>query len=156
MNNVEEYTVEPIVLGQISLDDIKMTSDDFMKEEILSGRFKLIEYNDMMHQIIFKKYSNTLPVTVKVSFYNDKAANINKFDNTVNNDSLFSYLLSSLVLNHKTRHILLPIVNIDAKFSDVEKYIKGEPFYNKIKDNINNNIIIEDCCLQVREHFLEQ
>jgi hypothetical protein len=44
-----------------------------------------------MHQIVFKKYSNTLPVTVKVSFYNniDKAKDINKLDNSVNNESLF-------------------------------------------------------------------
>ena len=125
-----------------------------MKEEILSGRFKLVEYNEEEQIIVFKKYSNTLPVTVKVSFYNSgKTADINKLDNSVNSDSLFSYILSTLVLNRKTRHIILPIVNVDAKLKDVEKYIKEDPCYNKIKNHINNNIIVDDCCLQVREHF---
>lgn len=155
LNKMEEYTVEPIILGQIGIDDIKIKAgDNTMKEEILSGRFKLIEYNEDEHSVIFKKYSNTLPVTVKISFYNnDKATDINKLDNSVNSDSLFSYILSTLVLNRRTRHIILPIVNVDAKLKDVEKYIKEDPCYNKIKDSINNNIIVDDCCLQVREHF---
>jgi len=156
LNNVEEYTVNPIVLGQIGIDDIKIKAgDNSMKEDILSGRFKLIEYNEDMHQIIFKKYSNNLPVTIKVSFYNNigKATDINKLDNPVNCDSLFSYLLSTLVLNRKTRHILLPIVNIDVNLKDIEKYIKEDECYKKIKQYINNNIILDDCCLQVREHF---
>ena len=156
LNNVEEYTIIPITLGQIGIDDIKIKAgDNSMKEDVLSGRFKLIEYNEEMYQIIFKKYSNTMPVTVKVSFYNNngKAVDINKLDNPVNCDSLFSYLLSTLVLNRKTRHILLPIVNIDANLKDIEKYIKEDKCYKKIKDSINNNIIVEECCLQVREHF---
>ena len=155
LNKMEEYTVEPIVLGQIGIDDIKIKAgDNTMKEEILSGRFKLVEYNEDEQIVVFKKYSNTLPVTVKVSFYNNGiAADINKLDNSVNSDSLFSYILSTLVLNRKTRHIILPIVNVDAKLKDIEKYIKEDPCYNKIKNYINNNIIVEDCCLQVREHF---
>ena len=156
LNKMEEYTVEPIILGQIGIDDIKIKAgDNSMKDEILSGRFKLVEYNEEEHIIVFKKYSNTLPVTVKVSFYNNigKATDINKLDNSVNSDSLFSYILSTLVLNRKTRHIILPIVNVDAKLKDIEKYIKEDPCYNKIKNDINNNIIIDDCCLQVREHF---
>ena len=41
-----------------------------------------------------------------------------------NNDALFSYILSNLVLNKKTHNILLPIINIDVNYQQIEKIIK--------------------------------
>jgi hypothetical protein len=55
---------------------------------------------------------------------------------------LFSYILSSLVLNKKTKHILLPIMNIDLNFSELENIIKNDIFiYQKIKFSLNNFLI---------------
>jgi hypothetical protein len=41
-----------------------------------------------------------------------------------NNDCLFSYILSSLVLAKKTKHIALPILNIDVKLNQMNDILK--------------------------------
>jgi hypothetical protein len=106
-----------------------------------------------MNQILFKRYSDQFPINVKISFYN--STNIDTFDSPVNNDSLFSYLLSQLVLANMTRHILLPVMNVDININDIDKLIKEEDYYKNIKDKLQNNIIVDKCCLQLREHFFK-
>jgi hypothetical protein len=156
INTKEEFIIDKITLGKIGLEDIKFKLDsenyDKNKTDILNGQFKLIRYDDNEKLILFKKYSNQFPVTVKISFYSDKTDNMN---NKINNDSLFSYILSSLVLSKKTKHILLPIINLDTNLSEIDKLIKNDTClcYNNIKKAIDNNEIKEECCLQVREHF---
>jgi hypothetical protein len=74
-----------------------------IKKDIFNGKFKFLSYDDDNNIIYLKRYSDQFPVTVKISFYkNDK---LNSFENEINNDSLFSYLLSDLVLSKKTKHI---------------------------------------------------
>jgi hypothetical protein len=155
------FSVDKIKLGHIGIDDIKIsypTQDNEMeyynkiKNSILDGRFKLLSYDEKNHQLLFKKYSNQFSVNVKVSFYHNETS-INTMESSVNNDSLFSYLLSEVVLRKKSKHILLPLLNLDAKFEDIEKYIMDDPCHEKIKNAIMNNEIVDTCCLQIREHF---
>lgn len=158
------FSLDKIQLGKIGLDDIKIplpsnNSDeiDFYnsnKSDVLSGRFKLVHYDTDNHKLLFKKYSNLYPVDVKISLYNNDKV-INSFDSPINIDSLFSYLLSHMVTTRKTKHILLPIINIDAKLADIEKYISDDPSYGLIKNALLNNEVIDTCCLQVREHFFK-
>ncbi|NBU99825.1 MAG: response regulator, partial [Spirochaetia bacterium] len=54
----------------------------------------------------------------------------------IGNDSLFSYLLSQLVLKRKTNHILLPVINFDVEFDKVESLIKSIPIYSSIKEKV--------------------
>ena len=148
------FLLDKIIYNEIKLDDIKFSLDigntyyDTNKDNILSGKFKLISYDEDTDMILFKRYSNQFPVNVKINFYK-RDENINSLDNNINKDSLFSYLLSQLVLSHKTKHILLPIMNIDMNISDLDNMIKNESFYKKVKDDY------DVCCLQVREHFFK-
>jgi hypothetical protein len=160
-NNKKCFSIDKIILGEISLDDIKISLPsntekeyyDVNKSEILNGNFKLLFFNEESLQLIFKKYSNNLSINIKISFYkNDK---IDLLESPINNDSLFSYLLSYLVLSNKTKHILLPIINLDIKFSEIENLIIEDIYKTKIKSEILNNKISDICCLQVREHFFK-
>ena len=159
-NNKNCFSVGSITLGHISMNDIKISfpDDNEMeyydknKSDILNGKLKLIYFDEDTFQLIFKKYSDQLSVNIKVNFYHDEIAS---FVSPVNNDSLFSYILSTLVLNNKTKHILLPIINLDIKFSDIEKYIIDDICHSQIKTAIKNNKISENCCLQVREHLFK-
>ena len=164
LNTKNCFSFDKINLGKIGIDDIKIsipeTSTDLEfynknKEDIFMGRFKLINFNDETKQILLKRYSNQFPINVKINFYAYNEKTINSLDSNVNNDSLFSYVLSQLVLAKKTKHILLPIINLDATLSDIEHLIKNEPAYDKIKLAINNNEISNKCCLQLREHFFK-
>jgi hypothetical protein len=156
------FTIEQIILGQISLDDIKLPlpNDDEEQEyynknklDILNAKLSLIDFDENTYQVLFKRYSIE-SVNIKVNFY-DIDNKIDSFNSPVNNDSLFSYLLSSLVINHKTKHILLPIINLDIKFSDIEENIINNTYKTKIKSGITNNKISNICCLQLREHFFK-
>jgi hypothetical protein len=160
-NNKNCFSIDQITLGQISLDDIKFSLPkdadekeyyDKNKLDILNGKLKLLDFDEKTYQLLFKKYSDQLSVNIKVNFY-DK--NIDSFESPVNNDSLFSYLLSSLVVNNKTKHILLPIINLDIEFSEIEDNIIDDICKTKIKSAITNNKISNICCLQVREHFFK-
>ena len=125
------FSLGKIILGKIGLDDIKITipnsNDDDEKEyyelnkkNVLDGKFRVLSFDEVNNQIYLKKYSDQFPITVKISFYktNDKINDL--FNSPINNDSLFSYILSELVLYKKTRHICLPLINIDVKMAEKE------------------------------------
>lgn len=165
INSKNCFSFDKIILGKVGMDDIKIpvtnTDDDkdsiefynLTKKEILDGKFKLINYNENTNQVFLKKYSNQFPITIKISFYPTEKE-INSFNSNINNDSLFSYLLSQLVLSKKTKHILLPIMNFDSVLSEIESIIPDD-ITQKIKEDINNGKITENCCLQLREHFFK-
>jgi len=163
LNTKNCFNFDKINLGKISIDDIKVsvpesnTDIEFYKknkEDILNARFKITNWDDDSKQIILKRYSNQFPINIKINFYG-KNENTNSLDCSANNDSLFSYLLSQLVLGKKTKHILLPIINIDCDINDIEHIIKNDPVYGKLKSAITNGEISDKCCLQLREHFFK-
>jgi hypothetical protein len=160
------FSLDKIILGKIGLDDIKITIPnlndndeneyyELNKKNVLEGKFRVLSFDEVNNQIYLKKYSDQFPITVKISFYktNDKIDDL--FNSPINNDSLFSYILSELVLYKKTKHICLPLINIDVKNFDIEKIIGDDTYYNTIKNLIKNNIIQDVCCLQLREHFFK-
>lgn len=155
-----------IILGKIDINDIKFSIPNNKENEetynndkknILEGNYKLLLFNEDNNEFMFKCYNKNsiYPVIIKINFYN-KLNTINNLNNKINNDNLFSYILSSLVLNKKTKHILLPIMNIDLNFSELESIIKNDIFiYQKIKFSLNNNNITDVCCFQIRENFFK-
>ena len=160
------FTLEKIVLGKIGLDDIKLSIPEtdneedveyyeINKKDILNGQFKILSFDEINNQIYLKKYSDQFPITVKISFYNIKDGINDLFNSYINNDSLFSYILSELVLYKKTKHLILPLINIDIKISEIEKIISDDTYFDKIKKLINNNNIHDVCCLQLKEHFFK-
>ena len=155
-----------ITLGKIDINDIKFSipsnkEDEeiytIQKNNILEGKYKLLIFDENNNEFLFKCYNknSSYPVLIKICFYKKKNT-INNLNNEINNDNLFSYILSSLVLNKKTKHILLPIINIDINFTELENIIKNDIFiYQKIKFNLNSNNITDLCCFQIRENFFK-
>ncbi len=163
LNSKNCFSFNKITLGKVGLEDIKIpfanpnNKEDLefyekSKSDILNGRFKLLSFDEDTYQLTLKKYSDQFPVNVKVSFYSDEKVT-NSFNSPINNDSLFSYLLSQLVLAKKTKHILLPIINCDIKFSEIEHFTHEDVSNKKIKSAILNGDITDNCCLQLREYF---
>jgi hypothetical protein len=84
-----------------------------------------------MNNLILKRYTDGLSISLFVSPYHNNIDN-NDINEMNNNDCLFSYILSSLVLSKKTKHIALPIINVDVKFSQMNDIIKPyEDIYRK-------------------------
>jgi len=168
LNTTDCFSFEKIIIENISIDDIKIPLIDNNKDskqdieiynnyktDILNTRFKITSFNNDTKQIILKRYSNDYPTSIKINFYKYNDTKINSLDTEINNDSLLSYLLSQLILNKQTIHILLPILNIDILFTDIEHVLKNDDCYDKIKIAINNNKISNICCCQLREQFFK-
>ena len=141
------FSIDKITLGKIGLDDIKLsipesnieeenTFYELNKTNILNGRFKILSFDEDNYQLYLKKYSNQFPITVKISFYNKSDNKNNLFNSPINNDSLFSFILSELILYKKTKHLILPLINIDVNISDIEKIISDNDYVYKIKNLI--------------------
>jgi hypothetical protein len=164
-NSKSCFNYDKITLGKINLDDIKIKLPDENPDEIeyynkiksdilnQNSRLKIISFDEKSNTILFKRYSNQFPINIKVQFYKDDK--INLMENHINNDSLFSYLLSQIVLSKKSKHILLPIINFDINYSDIDNYLVEDPSQQIIKKAILNKDISNICCLQLREHFFK-
>ena len=138
------YKIEPLNLKSIKMEDLKVPLNNKYNEiifnDIIKANFQLLKYNDKSLISIFKRFSEGFPINVHISPYQDKK-NINNTSDENNNDSLFSYVLSKLVLEEKTQHILLPIINIDVEFSQIENILKSYPIYNEYKELIDQDKI---------------
>lgn len=164
INTKNCFLVNKITMGNINIDDIKLisnnnTSNDNefytqMKNEILQGQFRFIYFNNNLSFFVFKKYTNHFPINIKISFY----SNVDDVDNisyNINNDNLISYLLSYLVLSKHTKHILLPIINLDCDYNDIVHIIKNLNEYTLIKKLLLENKLSENICIQVRESYFK-
>lgn len=162
LNNQNCFSYDKIIMGKISLDDIKISLPDSNpesikfyetnKNDVLDGKFKILNYDKDSNSFLLKKYSNQFSIDIKINFYTD-VKKIGSFDDKNNNNSLFAYLLSQLILSKRTIHIQLPIMNIDCKLKDIENLISNDQTYNNIKNEIINGKILDTCCLHLREHF---
>ena len=182
INTTNKFIIDKINLNNINIADIKFDIDDSdeyneLKNDILNYKFILLDsslcdindrkkynlkninykihiLNINKYELIFKLYNDQSTFLLKINFYTNK--NINTFNNTINNDSLFSYLLSYLVLTKKINHILLPILNIDIKYNDIKHIINNYEKLNlNIKNLIESNKILDICNLQLRENYFK-
>ncbi len=155
-DNLKDFKIDE---GQISIDDIKIKYEGDKYEDILaelfSSKFKMIDYNINTNNLILKRYSDGLSISLFISPY-DFNDNLEELNNPNNNDCLFSYILSSLVLSRKTKHIALPIINIDVKFSQMNDIIKPyEDIYKKFMTMIKEEQISNIFSVRVKENFFK-
>jgi len=149
------FEIDKIQLGKIKIEDIKINNQEeslILLKEIIGSKLSYNCYNTNEQLIYLKRFSDSFPVTIKIGFYTDEPDNLS---NKANNDALFSYLLSQLVINKKTQHILLPIVNFDISFEKIEPLLKNLPIYKIVKEKIDYNEIKNTLSVRVREHFLK-
>jgi len=147
------FEIDNIKIGKITIDDIKVTDEtecEKIMTELETGKFSLMDVNNKDLIIYMKWLSDSYPVTIKICpYYNDEKS----LNNFANNDSLFSYLLSQLVLQKKTTHILLPIINFDINFNKLEHILKATPIYKELNDKIEFDEISNKLSVRIREHF---
>jgi hypothetical protein len=146
-----KYTINTIKENAINISDIKITNDKNKKEYIdflLNGNFKLVSDNNLL----LKNFNDNFNLLFLVKTYN-KNDDLNKINN--NKDALFSYLLSSLLLQKKTIHILCPIINIDISFEQMLDILKPYSIFKNIINDIESNNIQNMLSLNVKEGFYQ-
>ena len=152
--NIKEIDINE---NNINMDDIKIKLDgdnyDNILSELFSGKFRQIDNNN--NTLLLKRYTDNLSIYLYISPY-IKTSDADAMDNSNNNDSLFSYLLSSLVVKKKTNNILLPIINFDIEFDKIKHIIKtNEIIYNEINEKIEIDEINTKLSIRIREHFFD-
>lgn len=143
----------------ISIDDIKIKfegeSYDEILDELFSGKFKMINFDEDTNNLILKKYDESSSIALYISPYNIDT-DLEDLNNMNNNDCLFSYILSTLILARKTRHIALPIINIDVKIAQMHDIIgQYDDVYAKYMEMIQNNHASNILSIRVKESFFK-
>lgn len=150
------YQVTSIDIKNINIDDIKVThTNEYNSElfnEINKGSFQLINFNETTNMTILKRLCNNFSTNIYITPYNKKSS-ISKMNNSNNKDSLFSYVFSKLVLDGKTSHILLPIINIDMPYYDIKGILKNYPMFDIYNNLLDDNKIIDVFSLRIKENF---
>ncbi len=149
------YSVDNIDQKAITIDDIKIgiKHKDVISELLESfkqGVFQISHMNKDDVTLRLKRFSDNNTMEVLINPYKK---NLKHDSLTSNRDSLFSYILSKLVLDNKTSSILLPIINFDVQFDSllsIFKQFKIETFYN---EKINSDEITDIFSIGIREMF---
>lgn len=149
-----DIVMDKINENDISLDVIKYKDNDELKKEILKGQFKKVYFDEKTNTLIIKRYSDSYSLLYYIKPYDD-TKEINMIDSMNNNDALFTYLLSPMVLSKNIKHIALPIVNIDVDFQDIENILKSFQLDEYFKDMIDNKKISNIFSVRVRECFFK-
>jgi hypothetical protein len=133
--------INKIKINEIELDDIKISKGDIANKilsQILEGKLQYLF--DIDNNLYFNRYSNLSYSLIRIGIDNKK---------NNNNDSLISYILSELVLEGLTKHILMPILNIDVKLSDLS-ILKNMELNSKFKKYLDSNTDAI-CSVKLRE-----
>ncbi len=158
-DNITDFKIDE---ENISIDDIKIKYEGDNYEDILSelfsGKFKMISFDNKTNNLILKRYSDNSSVSLFITPNNiiNNQDNLDDINNMNNNECLFSYILSKLVLSKLTKHIALPIINVDVKFSQMNDIIKPyEDVYAKFFDMINKEQVSDILSVRVKENFFK-
>ena len=154
--DIKEISID---INNITMDDIKIKFEgdnyDDTLTELLEGKFKKINFIKKLNTLVLKKYTEGFSLLVLISPYNN-SDEIDRLDSLNNNDSLFSYFLSPLILSKKTRHISLPVINIDVKFTQMIDILKPyTDIFDLYQELIEKERINEMFSLRVRESFFK-
>ena len=124
-----KYKIKQIELDNISINDVKFkhnNGEDYnnLLTDIFLGNFKLLDYNEHNLSTTLKKYSDNLSLYVEITPYKN-IKEIDSLESSNNINNFISYILSELVINNKTKHILLPLLNIDVEFQQISDILKN-------------------------------
>jgi len=149
------FKVDKIDLKKITIDDIKIKNNlkeanEKIIQYIMEGNIQLKEKNK--NSIILKRFSDYHSFDLVISPYK-KSIKVN--DILSNRDSLFSYILSLLVLNRKTESIVLPFINIDVELDLLKPLLKSLNLYEFYYNKMNNDEISNIISLKFRENFFK-
>jgi hypothetical protein len=147
-----KVSIETVSISDISVDNIKKTqnSNDYKKliNNIFNRNISFIEKNNLKY--IFKINDIDRSCDIVLSVIPNDSNNIYNIENM---NKIITYLLSSLVINKETKHILMNIINIDVLSNDIIRYIEKYTDNDnilKVLNKKNNKISIE-----IREHFFK-
>lgn len=153
------YKLDKLNHNNIVLDDIKVTTKnkiliDEILTDLMKGNFILENFDEKTGTTSIKRFSNEFPLMINITPYKKAKESMN-MSSLSNNDAYHSFLLSNLVLNKKTNHILLPIVNVDARFNQIADVLNKFDSFEYYMNEIQNGKISDLFSINVKENFFK-
>lgn len=142
-NNSKHYTIKPIILDNITLEDIKKTTEFASTNEFeqifTDGVFKYKE--KINNKWIFKRDSDSsYSSIVSIGKYDlSEIKNPNDLKRKELNNALMHYILSEVVINDKFKHVMLPLMMVDVSLDDLTKSNDIYDVVNKKNKNSNGD-----------------
>lgn len=139
-NNADKncFNIDTININNLKIDDYKIVNpkicENILEQVLLNSSLQYFISDEK--NIMFKRFNEQNYLLIKLS-----VDDIEKQDN----DAKISYILSELVLKNKTKHILLPILNLEMDINKLKQFtdIKSTNLFNKSKK----------CAVKIRENF---
>ena len=148
--------MDPININSITFDDIKISKDNEIIIEVLkdfkNGSFQFIGENS--NTLVFKRFSDSFPLNIYITPYLKNSDIDNKLSYN-NKESHFSYVLSKLVLDRKTQNIILPILNFDVEFNDLEFMLKSNNITKKLKNLMSEEKITNTFSVNIKSQLFK-
>jgi len=118
-HNQKNYKKYFISLQNINKDVVKVSDSKFWINNILNNNINFI--NKVNNVYLFKRNSNNL--SMNIFLYPLDETNLDNLHSQNNMNAVMSYILSELSINHKTRHLLLNLLNIDIDVNDIKNFL---------------------------------
>ena len=118
-HNEKNYKKYSISLQNINKDVIKISDTKFWINNILNNNISFIKNINNIY--LFKRTSNNLSMNILLYPLDDN--NLDNLHSQNNMNAVMSYILSELSINHKTRHLLLNLLNMDIDSSDIKNFL---------------------------------
>ena len=120
-HNEKKYKKYSISLQNINKDDIKVSDTKFWINNILNNDISFIK--NINNTFFFKRTSNNLSMNILLYPLDDYENDLDNLHTQTNMNAVMSYILSELSVNHKTRHLLLNLLNMDINSSDIKNFL---------------------------------
>jgi len=145
--NSDEYQTIFLDASDLSMNRFKMPS--YNLDTIFDGEIQYIKTMptgiDNVNALYFKRIGTSKDTTIEIVEYADKYV-VNNINNSINVNKVIRTLLSELVVNKKTKHVILPIINVDATGVELAKY-------NFLTSLVDTNKIYS---ISITEHFYKK
>jgi hypothetical protein len=147
-HNEKNYKKHSISLQNINKDTIKISDSKYWINNILNNNISFIKNINNIY--LFKRTSNNLSVNIFLYPLDDYENDLDDLHTQNNMNAVMSYILSELSINHKTRHLLLNLLNIDIDSNDIKQLLIKFPEIDSTELLKNKKFGIS-----VTEHFFK-
>ncbi len=147
------YNIKQINIDDTkNIDNLKLILDDnkvnFYINQIFNTSIKFIKKNNVKY--IFKR-NGVYDTNIELSLYNDDdIKNINN-----NNNEMIKLLLSEFLTYDQTKHLIIPIFNLDIKLKNLHLFLNKFNINDDI-NKLNNDDPNKYVKINITEHFYNQ
>ena len=133
--NISDYDLDNVTINDITIENIKIITDNTTSKQYINDIFNTnIKFDNRIGtQYLFKRLSDPLAMNIFIKLVDNQQ--INNINSSENMNSAISFLLNNLVLQNKTRHLLLQLINLNIPLEDMLIFLNKH--YDNVKELVD-------------------